>query len=406
VNQNGIFQMAPPPLYSVRDFHITEEIYMTKDTQGERQAIRAAVLRETHQPLKFETASLEMPRDTEVLVRMVATGVCHTDMVVRDQMFKTPMPMILGHEGAGVVEKIGRSVTTVAVGDHVVMTYAYCGLCAPCATGHPAHCEHMGELNFAGGRLDGTSSACNHEGGELHDHFFGQSSFATHAIASELNVVKVRKDVPLELLGPLGCGIQTGSGAVLNALKVHAGSSFVAFGTGAVGLAAIMAARVAGATRIIAVDVNPARLQLAMELGATHAINSKETDPVAEVRKLTGGADFTLECSGRAEVLRQAIDSLGTLGTCGIVGATREGTEASFNVNDVMIPGRRIMGIVQGDVVSRTFIPELIELFVQGRFPFDRLVKFYPFEQLNEAMADSESGVTIKPILRIAPAQA
>ena len=379
---------------------------MTNQSQSERQAIRAAVLRQPHQPLQFEAATLEMPRDNEVLVRMVATGVCHTDMVVRDQLFKTTLPMILGHEGAGVVEKIGRSVTTVAPGDHVVMTYMYCGLCSPCATGHPAHCEHMGELNFAGGRLDGSSSACNHDGGALHDHFFGQSSFATHAIASELNVVKVRKDVPLELLGPLGCGIQTGAGAVLNAMKVRAGSSFAAFGAGAVGLAAIMAARVAGATTIIAVDVNPARLQLALELGATHAINSKETDPVQEIRKLTGGADFTLECSGRPEVLRQAIDSLGTLGTCGIVGATREGTEASFNVNEVMIPGRRIMGIVQGDVVSRTFIPELIELFRQGRFPFDRLVKFYPFEQLNEAMADSESGVTIKPILRFEAASA
>jgi aryl-alcohol dehydrogenase len=228
------------------------------------------------------------------------------------------------------------------------------------------------------------------------------TSFATHAIASELNVVKVDKDVQLELLGPLGCGIQTGAGAVLNAMKVHAGSSFVAFGTGAVGLAALMAARVAGATKIIAVDVNPARLTLALELGATHAVNSRETDPVAEVRKITGGgADFTLECSGRAAVLRQAIDSVGLLGTCGIVGATPEGTEASFNVNDVMIPGRRIMGIVQGDVVSRTFIPELIELYRQGRFPFDRLVKFYDFDEVNQAMADSESGITIKPILRI-----
>jgi aryl-alcohol dehydrogenase len=354
--------------------------------------------------LQFETASLEMPRANEVMVRLVATGVCHTDMVVRDQLMKTPMPLILGHEGAGVVEQVGAGVTTVAPGDHVVMTYMYCGLCAPCATGHPAHCQHMGELNFGGGRLDGTSSACGHDHSELHDHFFGQSSFATHAIASELNVIKVRKDVPLELLGPLGCGIQTGSGAVLNALKVRAGSSFVAFGTGAVGLSAIMAARVAGATTIIAVDVNPARLKLALELGATHAINSKEQNPVDEVRKITGGADFTLECSGRPDVLRQAIDSLGILGTCGIVGATREGTEAAFNVNDVMIPGRRIMGIVQGDVVSRTFIPELIELYRQGRFPFDRLVKFYPFEQLNQAMADSESGVTIKPILRFAPA--
>jgi aryl-alcohol dehydrogenase len=162
-----------------------------------------------------------------------------------------------------------------------------------------------------------------------------------------------------------------------------------------------MAARVAGATTIIAVDVNLDRLALAQELGATHTINSRENDPVAESRRITnGGADFTLECSGRAEVLRQAMDSLGTLGTCGIVGATREGTEASFNVNDVMIPGRRIMGIVQGDVVSRTFIPELIELYRQGRFPFDRLVRFYDFEELNQAMADSESGITIKPILR------
>jgi aryl-alcohol dehydrogenase len=376
---------------------------MNINTKPERQAIHAAVLRTPHEPLVFEDASLEMPRDNEVLVRMVATGVCHTDMVVRDQLMATPMPLILGHEGAGIVERVGRTVTTVEPGDHVVMTYAYCGLCAPCAIGHPAHCQHMGELNFAGGRLDGTSSACGHDHSQLHDHFFGQSSFATHAIANELNVVKVRKDVPLELLGPLGCGIQTGAGAVLNALRVRPGSSFVAFGAGAVGLAAIMAARVAGATTIIAADVNPARLDLALQLGATHVINSKEQDAVAEVRKLTGGADFTLDCSGRPAVLRQAIDSLGILGTCGIVGATKEGTEVAFNVNDVMIPGRRIMGIVQGDVVSRTFIPELIELFRQGRFPFDRLVKFYPFDQLNEAMADSESGVTIKPILRIAP---
>ncbi len=370
---------------------------------GSGLKIRAAVLREAGQALAFESAVLEPPRDNEVLVRMVATGVCHTDMVVRDQLYQTGMPMILGHEGAGVVEQVGRGVTTVAVGDHVVMTYAYCGLCPTCATGHPAHCQHMGALNFAGGRLDGSSSARSADGSQLHDHFFGQSSFATHAIASELNVVRVRQDVPLELLGPLGCGIQTGAGAVLQAMRVPAGASFAAFGTGAVGLAAIMAARAAGATTIIAVDVNPARLALALELGATHAVNSKTQNPVEEIRRLTGGgADFTLECSGRPEVLRQAIDSVGTLGTCGIVGATKEGTEASFNVNDVMIPGRRIMGIVQGDVVSRTFIPHLIDLYSQGRFPFDRLIKFYDFEDLNQAMADSESGTTIKPVVRFA----
>lgn len=369
--------------------------------------IRAAVLRSKGEPLQFVNATLSEPRANEVLVRLVATGVCHTDIVVRDQLFMTPMPIILGHEGSGVVEQIGNGVTTVAPGDHVVMTYMSCGICDPCVTGHPAHCDHMGQLNFGGSRMDGTCSACDANGDELRDHFFGQSSFATFAIANERNVVKVREDVPLELLGPLGCGIQTGAGAVLNALKIHAGSSFATFGTGAVGLAAVMAARVGGATTIIAVDVNPERLALAMEVGATHVINSRQTDPMAEIRKITkNGADFTLECSGRAEVLRQAIDSLGTLGTCGIVGATREGTEASFNVNDVMIPGRRIMGIVQGDVVSRTFIPELIELYRQGRFPFDRLVKFYRFEELNQAMADSESGVTIKPILRFSKALA
>lgn len=361
---------------------------------------RAAVLRSTSQPLQFEAVRIGEPRADEILVRLVASGVCHTDMVVRDQYFATPMPMVLGHEGSGVVEKIGSHVTTVAVGDHVVMTYMSCGICLPCETGHPAHCANMGALNFGGGRLDGTRAFADASGGKLHGHFFGQSSFSTRTIANERNVVKVPTDAPLELLGPLGCGLQTGAGAVLQALRVNAGASFAAFGTGAVGLAAIMAARVAGATTIIAVDVNTSRLALASELGATHTINSSKRDPVTEIRAITGGgAAFTLECSGRAAVLRQAIDSLGLLGTCGIVGATKEGTEASFNVNDVMIPGRRIVGIVQGDVVSRAFIPELIRLFQQGRFPFDRLVRFYPFAQLNEAMADSESGKTIKPIL-------
>jgi aryl-alcohol dehydrogenase len=364
--------------------------------------ITAAIAREPRAPLVLENGEIEGPRPDEVLVRVVATGVCHTDMVVRNQDFAAPLPMVLGHEGAGIVEAVGDAVTEVVPGDHVIMTYMWCGHCHTCESGHPAHCENMGPLNFGGGRLDGSTATKDAEGHAVHDHFFGQSSFSTYALANEKNVVKVDKDAPLELLGPLGCGIQTGAGAVLQALNVRAGSSFVAFGAGAVGLAAVMAARVAGATTIIAVDITPSRLELALEIGATHVVNSRETDPVAAVRKITGGgADYSLECSGRAEVLRQAIDSLGVLGACGIVGATREGTEASFNVNEVMIPGRRIIGIVQGDVISKIFIPNLIALHKQGRFPFDRLVRFYPFDQINEAIADSESGVTIKPILRM-----
>jgi aryl-alcohol dehydrogenase len=366
------------------------------------RTIRAAIAREAGKPLVIEAVTLGAPRPNEVLVRVVASGICHTDIVVRDQHLTSPLPAVLGHEGAGVIEAIGENVTRVAPGDHVVMTYASCGLCNTCASGHPAHCENMGPLNFGGGRMDGSSATADSHGRAIHDHFFGQSSFAEYAIASERNVVKVPKDVPLELLGPLGCGIQTGAGAVLKALNVRAGSSFVAFGAGAVGLSAVMAARVGGATTIIAVDVNQARLDLAMELGATDTVNSRTRDAVAEIKRITGqGADFTLECSGRPDVLRQAIDSLGIFGVCGIVGATKEGTEVAFNVNDVMIPGRRIMGIVQGDVVAQTFIPTLIELYRQGRFPFDRLVRFYRFDEINQAMADSESGVTIKPILKM-----
>ncbi len=364
--------------------------------------IKAAVVREAHGPFVLEDVTLGAPRPTEVLVRVVASGVCHTDMVVRNQDFTAPLPMILGHEGAGIVEAIGSDVTTVAIGDHVVMTYMSCGLCDTCESGHPAHCEHMGPLNFGGGRLDGSTATVDAGGAEVHDHFFGQSAFGQYALANERNVVVVPKDVPLELLGPLGCGIQTGAGSVLNALAVKAGSSFAAFGAGAVGLSAVMAAKVAGATTIIAVDVNEARLQLALALGATHTVNSREEDPVDRIHAITGsGAHYTLECSGRGEVLRQAIDCLAIFGVCGIVGATKEGTEVAFNVNDVMIPGRRIMGIVQGDVVAKTFIPVLIELYRQGRFPFDRLVRFYEFDEINQAVEDSERGVTIKPILRI-----
>jgi len=374
------------------------------NTPLSKRKIRAAVVREAGKPLVIEDMTLGSPGPNEVLVRVVASGICHTDMVIRDQHYQTPLPLVLGHEGSGIIAAVGSNVTEIVPGDHVVMTYMSCGVCGICETGHPAHCKHVFPLNFGGGRMDGSTSTTDARGAIVHDHFFGQSSFGEFAIASQRNVVKVPKTAPLELLGPLGCGIQTGAGSVLNALKVRAGTSFVAFGAGAVGLSAVMAAKVAGATTIIAVDVNPARLSLAMELGATHTLDSRHVNAVDEVRKITAeGADFSLECSGRAEVLRQAIDCLGIFGTCGIVGATKLGTEVSFDINSVMIPGRRIMGIVQGDVVAQTFIPTLVELHRQGRFPFDRLTRFYRFDEINQAMRDSESGETIKPILRINP---
>lgn len=364
--------------------------------------IRAATIRQKGGPFRIENLTLDEPRPEEVLIRIVATGMCHTDMVARDQLYDVPLPIVLGHEGAGVVERVGSNVKKVAAGDHVVLTYMWCGHCRPCLQGDLSYCQNFYALNFGGAREDGSSSTRDAHG-SLHDHFFGQSSFGTFALTHERNAIKVPREAPLELLGPLGCGIQTGAGAVMNALKVDPGASFAAFGGGAVGLSAVMAARVAGATTIIAVDVVPSRLELARELGATHTVNSRETDPVAAVRKISGGGvEYTLESSGRPEVLRQAIDALAIRGTCGIVGAPALGTEASFDVNGVMTTGKRIIGIIEGDSTPDLFIPALVELYMQGRFPFDKLVKFYPFDRINEAAEDSEKGITIKPIIRLA----
>lgn len=368
----------------------------------QNRTIKAAVVRKKGGPFTIERLAVEPPRADEVLVRIVATGMCHTDIVIRDQVYPVPLPIVLGHEGAGVVESVGTGVRRIVPGDHVVLSFMSCGHCARCAAGQPAYCAKGHPLCFGGAREDGTTATRDDHAASVHDHFFGQSSFGTYALAHERTVVKVPKDVPLERLGPLGCGIQTGAGSVMNALKVGPGQSFVAFGAGSVGLSAVMAARIVGATTIIAVDVVPARLALAKELGATHVVNAKTEDPVAAIHKITaGGADFALESTGRPEVVRQAIDALGVRGACGIVGAAPIGTQASFDMGGLMSPGKSIRGIIQGDSVPELFIPQLIELHRQGRFPFDRLIRFYTLDEINQAAADSESGATIKPILRM-----
>ena len=374
---------------------------MSTITTGFR-SITAAVARAKGEPFTIEPARIRAPRSDEVLVRVVATGLCHTDLIVRDQYYPVPLPAVLGHEGAGVVEAIGPAVKDLQIGDNVVLTYGACGHCMSCIGGHSAYCSHFFGLNFCGGDPDGQNALQDGNGQPLHDHFFSQSSFASFALTRENNAVKVPKDAPLELLGPLGCGVQTGAGAVIHSLKVSPGSSFASFGAGAVGLSSVMAARVAGATTIIAVDIVPSRLDLALELGATHVVNSKETDVVETIRQITGGGvDFALESTGRTVVLEQGIEALGSLGTIGVVGAPPLGTKAGFDVNSLLLGGRSILGIVEGDSVPQRFIPQLVELYQQGRFSFDRLVKFYPLEQINQAAEDSTSGVTLKPVLRL-----
>ncbi len=364
--------------------------------------ITIAVVRNPGGPFEIESAQLEGPGPDEVLVRIVAAGMCHTDMVIRDQVYPVPLPIVLGHEGSGVVEAVGERVRSPVVGDHVVLTFLSCDACRSCRTGVPAACENFNAWNFAGARLDGSHAVHPAQGAPVNDRFFGQSSFATYAIAHHRNAIAVRADAPLELLGPLGCGVQTGAGTVLNALKVRAGSSFAAFGAGAVGLSAVMAARVAGATTIVAVDVVPSRLALALELGATLAIDASARDPVEAIRAHTGGVDFSLDSTARPDVVRQAIAALRSRGVCAVVGASAPGTELRADINDVMQNGKTIRGVVEGDSVPQIFIPQLVDLYMQGRFPFDKLVKYYAFDAIDRAAHDSERGDAIKPIARMA----
>jgi aryl-alcohol dehydrogenase len=370
--------------------------------------INAAVVMEKSGPFIVEKVELDDPRDDEVLVQIHATGVCHTDFGVRDQNYPVPLPAVLGHEGAGVVERIGSKVSKVAPGDHVILTYASCGQCANCQQGFPGFCVEFYPRNLGGCRLDGSSTIQGTKGEKISGCFFNQSSFADRAIASERNLVKIPKDVPLEIMGPLGCGIQTGAGAVINTLKPRPGSSIAVFGAGAVGQAAIMAAKLTGCSTIIAIDIKDSRLELAREFGATHVLNAAQGDTVEEIRAATGGGvNFSLECTSLPKVFRQAVESLQIPGTCGLIGAAALGTEVTFEMSSILF-GRTVQGIMQGDCVPDVFVPQLINFWRQGLFPFDRLIKFYALDDINEAVRASESGDVIKPVVRtgLAPCKA
>lgn len=360
--------------------------------------IQAAVFREPGQGPAIEELELSGPGAGEVLVRIVATGVCHTDLKSADAGSRVPFPVVLGHEGAGVVEAVGPGVTKLSEGDHVVMTFGSCGHCPSCRDAEPAYCHNAN--NSACTRADG-SHYLTSGGAPVHGDFFNQSSFATHAIGNQRGVVKVRKDAPLELLGPLGCGVQTGAGAILNDFKMKPGQTLAVFGVGTLGLSAVMAARIAGAGRIVAVDLHAHRLELARELGADDTILAAD-DPVApEIMGLhPAGVDFSLDTTGAPPVMRQAIDVLAPRGTCGFVTGPWDGTELPISVRN-LIPGRKVRGIAEGNSNPDVFIPLLIDFHMRGRFPFDRLAHFYPFEDIAHAFHDSEEGTTIKPVLRI-----
>ncbi|MFF5083322.1 NAD(P)-dependent alcohol dehydrogenase [Actinoplanes sp. NPDC000266] len=335
--------------------------------------IRAALVEEAGGPFVIREVELEEPRADEVLVRITAAGICHTDLALRRGWSR--LPMVFGHEGAGVVEAVGDDVEGLSPGDTVCLTFRSCGACGQCRDGHPAYCRHS-DLNARGTRADG-STPLSRNGQNVYGNFFGQSSFATHALAYASNTVKVPDDLPPALAAPLGCSVQTGAGTIFNVLRPREGETVAVLGAGAVGLSAVMAAVAAGC-EVLAVDPVPERRALALELGAVD-------------RELTG-VHHAIDTTGRADVINQAIRALRRRGTLALVGLVGR---AELDLATVLYNGLELRGVIEGDATPAGFIPHLADLHREGRLPVERLVAEFPFEEIELA---TRAG-TIKPVL-------
>jgi aryl-alcohol dehydrogenase len=335
----------------------------------------------------------------EILVKIAGVGICHTDLTAQHGALPLPLPAVLGHEASGVVVEVGPEPSALTPGDHVVVSFESCRDCRQCRSGHPAYCARFAALNYRGVRRDG-STTMTRAGAPVHGNWFGQSSFGTHAVASARNAVKVDRSLPLAMLGPLACSLQTGAGAVLNVLRPQSGDSIAVFGLGAVGLSAVMAAKVAGCTTIIGIDTKAERLSIAAELGATHVINPAEVADVvvAVVAASPRGVDHSVDAVGLSSVVQQAVSVLRSPGTCATLGLQGPFNDTTINQGHLLM-GRSLTGVIEGDADPHTFIPELVKLWQDGTFPFERLVATYPFDAINDALADTAAGTVLKPVI-------
>jgi aryl-alcohol dehydrogenase len=358
--------------------------------------IEAVVTAEAGAGFVRREVELGEPRADEVLVRVVAAGVCHTDLTCADGAYPVPTPIVLGHEGAGIVEQVGDAVTGVAVGDHVLLSFDSCGACRSCRRALPSYCEAFGPLNFSGARPDGSTSL-SADGSPLHSHFFGQSSFATHAVVRQRSVVVVPEDVPLEIAAPLGCGIQTGAGAVLNTLQVRAGDTVAVFGTGGVGMSAIMAAALSGASHVVAIDPVAERRDLAVELGATATLDPASGNVAEALADLSGGLDHVVDTSGQPAAITAGFTALRSGGTVGMIGGPAQ-QEFSFDAY-ALLQGKAVRGLCIGDAMPQEFLPLLLDQWRAGRFPFDRLITAFDFDKVDDAVGAMRSHSVIKPVL-------
>jgi aryl-alcohol dehydrogenase len=362
---------------------------------------RAAVVEQPGAPFAVQEVTLDEPRGDEVLVRMTAAGLCHTDLGAQAGGIPFRLPGGLGHEGAGVVERVGPAVTSVAPGDKVVLSFTSCGSCESCRDGHPAYCATWLARNLVAGARDDGSATLSRDGTPLGGHFFGQSSFAEYALADEAGVVRVDDDADLTVLAPLGCGVLTGFGTVWNVLRPAPGSTLAVFGTGAVGLASVMAAAQLPLVEIIAIDLVRERLDTAREFGAAHAIGAGSEDIATRLAEITGGRgiDAAVDTTGSPKVLRAAVDALATRGECAVVGAPPPGTEVALDIQS-LLTGKRVVGVTIGDANPAVLIPRLIDLHRSGGLPLERLVRHYTLDELDKAAADMHHGRTIKPVVR------
>jgi aryl-alcohol dehydrogenase len=358
----------------------------------------AAVCHQPDEPLRLEQVQLSDLRDDEVLVKITATGVCHMDIEGREML---PAPSIQGHEGVGIVQEVGAAVRSVKPGDRVVMSYAWCGQCHSCEHHQPYHCDESWDVTFSGGRLDG-SDTVTQNGKRVSAAFFQQSSFAQHAICSERNLVCVDSTLTDARLAAFPCGILTGAGIVCEQFALQPGNSLAVFGTGAVGLAAIMAAKKLDVSPVIAVDINDERLELASALGATHVINAKEGKVAERIQEFCGrGAGFSIDTTGNAMAFNNAIECLapgGRMAAC-ILPSPME--EFTFKPFQLFVKSLSLEGVSFGRAVARELVPKLVAWHEAGEFPVERLIREYNFEDINQACQDSLAGIAIKPVLKM-----
>lgn len=348
-------------------------------------------------PFSLETCTLASPGPGEVLVRMEACGICHTDLSAKEGVMATPLPAVLGHEGVGRIEALGEGVTGFRAGDRVLMSYGACGQCPSCQHDVPAYCRNMGTLNMRGRRLDG-SSPISVGGDPITGHFFAQSSFATFAVASTVNLVRLDEDLPAALMAPLACGVQTGMSSIIDVLKPSAQSRVAVFGCGTVGLSAIIAARILGCAQIVAIDLREERVALAQELGATVGVVSGRDDLKAALKGI-GGVHSAFDSTGHPKVIETAFRSLLPRGQLLCAGVSPVDATIHTNAMQLVFSGCSLRGTIEGDANPREFIPRMIAWYRAGKLPLEKLVTTYPLREINTAVADMVDGRAIKPVL-------